>query len=174
MRIITATHRDLNQRVAQGAFREDFLYRIRVARLKLAPLRERLADLPLLVAWFLGQFRTSFARPQLDISTEAMNCLLKHTWPGNVRELRSAIESAVIKCRGSVIQPGDLPPEVFAGPPTAQLSVAVNGTDERQRLLHALRQTNGNRAAAARLLGISRPTLYRRLKEAGIAGDDSC
>ena len=177
VRIITATHRDLNQRVAQGAFREDFLYRIRVARLKLPPLRERLDDLPLLVAWFLGQFRTSFARPQLDISTEAMNCLLKHTWPGNVRELRSAIESAVIKCRSSVIQPGDLPPEVFAGPPAGQLSVAVNGpiggVDERQRLLQALKQTNGNRAAAARLLGISRPTLYRRLKEAGIAGDES-
>jgi transcriptional regulator with PAS, ATPase and Fis domain/ligand-binding sensor domain-containing protein len=172
VRIITATHRDLNQRVAQGAFREDFLYRIRVARLKLPPLRERLEDLPLLVSWFLGQFRVSFARPQLDISTEAMDCLLEHAWPGNVRELRSAIESAVIKCRGSVIQPSDLPPEVFGSAVAAKSVVAITGTDERQRLIQALKQTNGNRAAAARLLGISRPTLYRRLKEAGLDGDD--
>jgi transcriptional regulator with PAS, ATPase and Fis domain len=171
VRIITATHRDLNQRVAAGQFREDFLYRIRVARLKLPPLRDRLEDLPLLVAWFLGQFRTSFARPQLDISTEAMDCLLKHSWPGNVRELRSALESAVIKCRSSVIQPSDLPPEVFG---VAAKSVALSpGTDERQRLIQALKQTNGNRAAAARLLGISRPTLYRRLKEAGLDGDEA-
>jgi len=173
VRIITATHRDLNQRVAAGQFREDFLYRIRVARLKLPPLRERLDDLPLLVAWFLGQFRASFARPQLDISTEAMDCLLEHSWPGNVRELRSAIESAVIKCRGSVIQPGDLPPEVFGGLVAAKSVVAITGTDERQRLIQALKQTNGNRAAAARLLGISRPTLYRRLKEAGLDGDET-
>src|SRR5262249_51334479 len=144
VRIITATHRDLNQRVAAGQFREDFLYRIRVARLKLPTLRERLEDLPLLVAWFLGQFRASFARPQLDISTEAMDYLLEYSWPGNVRELRSAIESAVIKCRGSVIQPSDLPPEVFGELRTPQLSSAITGTDERQRLLQALKQTNGN------------------------------
>ncbi|MBL8235320.1 MAG: sigma 54-interacting transcriptional regulator, partial [Bryobacterales bacterium] len=72
VRIITATHRDLNQRVAAGQFREDFLYRIRVARLKLPPLRERREDIPLLVSWFLGQFRASFARQQLDISIESM------------------------------------------------------------------------------------------------------
>lgn len=173
VRIITATHRDLNQRVAAGQFREDFLYRIRVARLKLPPLRERREDIPLLVSWFLGQFRASFARQQLDISIESMTYLLQHSWPGNVRELRAAIESAVLKCRGTVIQPGDLPPEVFSGAVSEPISASGRGTDERERLLHALKQTNGNRAAAARLLGISRPTLYRRLKEAGIASEDT-
>jgi PAS domain S-box-containing protein len=168
VRIITATHRDLNQRVARGEFREDFLYRIRVARIKLPPLRQRLEDVPLLVSWLLGQFRASFGREQLEISTEAMDCLLSYLWPGNVRELRSAIEAAVIQCRGTVIQPGDLPPEIFGRLANIQPGSAITGTDDRQRLLQALKQTSGNRAAAARLLGISRPTLYRRLKELGL------
>ncbi|MCG3162325.1 MAG: Anaerobic nitric oxide reductase transcription regulator NorR [Acidobacteria bacterium] len=174
VRIITATHRDLNQRVALGEFREDFLYRIRVARIKLPPLRERLEDMPLLVAWFLGQFRASFGREQLDISAEAMDCLLGYAWPGNVRELRSAIESAVIQCRGAVIQPADLPPEIFGRLANIiQPASEITGVDERQRLLLALKQTSGNRAAAARLLGISRPTLYRRLKELGLDEDEA-
>jgi len=171
VRIITATHRDLAGRVAEGQFREDFLYRIRVARIKLPRLRERLEDLPLLVAWFLGQFRAALgAEAELEISREAMEFLLEHPWPGNVRELRSAIEHAVINCRGTVIQPGDLPPEIF-GSTSAQHSAETVAVDERQRILQALEKTNGNRMAAARLLGIGRSTLYRKLVSLGIVSE---
>src|SRR5262249_55246160 len=167
VRIIAATHRDLLQRAAEGHFRDDLLYRIRVARIHLPPLRARKEDLPLLAAWFLGQLRAATSKAQLDISSEAMELLLDHRWPGNVRELRSAIEYAVINCRGAIIQPSDLPPEILGVPP-ANPFPPLDGADEKQRLAQALKQTNGNRAAAARLLGISRPTLYNRLKQYGL------
>jgi DNA-binding NtrC family response regulator len=167
VRIIAATHRNLTERVAAGQFREDFLYRIRVARINLPPLRERLEDLPLMVAWFLSGFRVRTGRAELEISQEAMEFLLEHSWPGNIRELRSAIEHAVIHTSGPIIQPGDLPPEIF-GATVPQHSPEIPALDERQRILQALEQTGGNRMAAARLLGIGRSTLYRKLVSLGI------
>lgn len=165
VRILAATHRNLHQRVAEGSFREDLLYRIRVARIALPPLRERLEDLPLLVSWFLGQFRATADRAQLEINSETMDFLREYSWPGNVRELRSAIEYAVINCRGSVIQPTDLPPEVIGATPGLP---PLSALDEKDQLREALERTDGNRAAAARLLGISRPTLYSRLRAHGL------
>jgi DNA-binding NtrC family response regulator len=126
-----------------------------------------LEDLPLLVAWFLSGFRASTGRAELEISQEAMEFLLEYSWPGNIRELRSAIEYAVINAHGPIIHPGELPPEIF-GTTAPQHSPEIPALDERQRILQALEQTGGNRMAAARLLGIGRSTLYRKLVSLGI------
>lgn len=168
VRIIAATHRDLSRRVAEGFFREDLLYRIRVARIHLPPLRERIEDLTLLVSWFLGQFRAASGKHQLEISSETIEFLTDYKWQGNVRELRSAIEYAVINCRGTVILPADLPPEIVGAAYAEQMPPFHADSDEKQRLVYALEKAKGNRAAAARMLGISRPTLYSRLKLYGL------
>jgi len=167
-RVIAATHRDLNRAVAEGNFRQDLLYRIRIGQIRLPALRQRLEDLPLLVAWFLGQLRAASGKSSQDLSSETMRALLQYSWPGNVRELKSAIECAVIHCQGEVIQPCDLPAHVLGGVRPFQ---PANGYSqgEKQRLLEALECAGGNRAAAARNLGIGRTTLYRRMKELEIA-----
>ncbi len=168
VRVLAATHRDLRQEVAAGRFRSDLLYRIRVARIELPPLRERAEDLSLLVDAFLRELRESVDKPVTALSPGALRRLGTYRWPGNVRELRSALEFAVIRCRGTVVQPEDLPPEVCGagGAVSPRLDPPV---DERERLLTALRQTGGNRTAAAQLLGMSRATFYRRLADFDIA-----
>jgi DNA-binding NtrC family response regulator len=154
VRILVATHRNLAERVLEGTFREDLLYRIRVARVRVPPLRDRREDIPLLVRTFLqGEAAASALRPT-HVSPSAMELLQRHDWPGNVRELRSAIEHAVIHCRSDCIVPHDLPPEVLGGTPASI-----------DPILEALRRTNGNRTQAARLLGIGRATLYRKLAQ---------
>lgn len=166
VRILAATNRDLNQAVMDGTFRQDLLYRIRVGRIHLPPLRQRLEDVPLLVAWFLGQLRASTAVAVQDVSREAMDLLMEYSWPGNVRELKNAIEYAAAHCRGSVIQIKDLPKEIVGV--SGAISPAADKHDERQRILEALTRAEGNRARAARQLGIGRTTLYRRMKALGI------
>jgi len=169
VRVVAATHHNLADDVLKGTFRSDLLYRIRVARIQLPPLRERREDIPLLVATFLSQFRAATGKRIEEVSNEAMGLLLEHPWPGNVRELRSAVEFAVIRCRGAVVQAEDLPPEV-AGEP-AGLPLRAEG-DDRSRVVAALKAVAGNRTAAARLLGISRATMYRRMAELGIGAAD--
>jgi DNA-binding NtrC family response regulator len=164
VRVLAATHHKLADDVEKGTFRKDLLYRIRVARIHIAPLRERQDDVPILVHFFLGQFRSIMERPVHQLSSAAMKALLDYSWPGNVRELKSAIESAVIHCKGSVIQYDDLPPEIIH--PEQQPAVPMQpSSNERNRILIALREANGNRSEAARLLGMSRRTFYRRLLE---------
>ncbi|HEY7165691.1 MAG TPA: sigma 54-interacting transcriptional regulator [Candidatus Binatia bacterium] len=162
VRIIAATHRNLSAEAAAGRFRPDLFYRIRVARITLPPLRQRREDIPSLAASFLAQFSAANGKRVTEISQEALRLLMDYEWPGNVRELRSAIEFTLIHCAGSVIQPEDLPPEIFSAPD----SLAGDPLpDERSRFLEALQRSRGNRALAARLLGISRATLYRRLAD---------
>jgi PAS domain S-box-containing protein len=170
VRVLVATHRDLNKEVAAGAFRTDLLYRIRVARIQLPPLRERRVDIPLLAASFLSQCRAATGKAVHEISQEAMSRLMGYAWPGNVRELKSAIEFAVIRCRNSVLDVTDLPPELQAEPRSvAPVQDPIDETpDERARILSALERAKGNRARAARLLGVSRATFYRRLDALGI------
>jgi DNA-binding NtrC family response regulator len=163
-----ATHHNLVEDVEKGTFRRDLLYRIKVARLQLTPLRERPTDIPLLVHAFLGQFRSVMEKPVLQVSSEALRVLTSHSWPGNVRELKSAVESALIHCKGTVVRPEDLPPEVRSPEPQATY-VPLPRQDERSRMLGALQQTGGNRSGAARLLGMSRRTFYRRLAEYDVA-----
>lgn len=162
VRVIAATHRDLSQEVSKGHFREDLLYRIRVARLRVPPLRERREDISLLAASFLQQQSVASGKAPLEISLASLQLLLEHPWPGNVRELKSAMEYAGIHADGKTIEPKDLPPEVSI---LHSLQSADSQQDfgEKERILKALKEANGNRKTAALLLGISRATLFRRL-----------
>jgi PAS domain S-box-containing protein len=158
VRILAATHRNLNREVQNGNFRQDLLYRLRVARIALPPLRERREDIPLLVGTFLNQSRAATGKPVTEVSDAAMGRLMDHRWPGNVRELKSAVDFAVLQCKGSHIEIENLPPEIR--------EKGYGGHTER--ILAALEQTGGSRTRAARLLGISRATFYRRLEKLGI------
>ena len=170
VRVIAATHHHLPSDVESGKFRADLLYRIRVGRVLLPPLRERREDIPLLASFFLGQCRASTGRPVNNISHEAVRLLVAHHWPGNVRELQHAIEFAVIRSRGHTLQPHDFPPEILELD-LPRITRGKNAPVENQQnpILSALEKTGGNRSAAAKLLGISRVTLYRRLSRLGIA-----
>jgi PAS domain S-box-containing protein len=167
VRVLAATHRNLSVEVDRGSFRADLLYRVRVARIPIPPLRERLEDIPLLVSRFLGDFRAVTGKPVQEVSTKTLARLMEYSWPGNVRELKSAIEFAVIHCRGSVIRLEDLPPELKEPGPVVGGSLLQSldfaQLDEKERLLTALKRTGGNRTLAARMLGIGRATLYRRM-----------
>jgi DNA-binding NtrC family response regulator len=166
VRVIAATHRDLVHEAAENRFRQDLLYRVRVGRIHLPPLRDRRDDVPILARAFLADHRASTGKPVDAISDEAMTLLMDYRWPGNVRELRNALEYAVIRCRGSIIQPEDLPPELIELPSGPGPSGEY--VDETDRVVAALRRARGNRTTAAALLGISRATLYRRLRELGV------
>ncbi len=169
VRVLAATHQNLQQLVEKGQFRRDLLYRIRVARIDVPPLRQRPSDIPLLVQHFLQQLghRRSPGDPAvLRVSRAALLALCAHDWPGNVRELRSAVEFASIRCRRAVLQLEDLPPEVVEAQPNPV--VADLQGDERSRIQQALEAARGNRSRAATLLGWSRATFYRRLAELGV------
>jgi DNA-binding NtrC family response regulator len=162
VRIVAATHQNLQAAVSHGTFRSDLLYRIRVARISLPALRQRRSDIPLLVSSFLVYCRAAIGKPVQDVSHSAMRLLLQYHWPGNVRELKSAIEFAVIRCRGTVLKADDLPPELSEPAPLLK-TFSTAAVDEPQRIVAALQQAQGNRTLAARLLGMSRATFYRRL-----------
>lgn len=164
VRVLTATHHNLSQDVAKGTFRADLLYRIRVARIHLPPLKERKEDIPLLVTSFLTEGRASMGKVIHRASPAAMAALMEYHWPGNVRELKSTIECAMIHCKGDTLDATDLPPELRQEPAGLQLEPATPA-DERSRFVSALGQARGNRTKAARLLGMSRATFYRRLTE---------
>ena len=172
VRVLAATHRNLSEEAAKGSFRSDLFYRIRVARISLPSLRARREDIPLLAASFLAQFSAASGKRVTELSHDALRLLADYHWPGNVRELRSAIEFAVIRCRGAVIQPDDLPPEILQ---PADFENVIPGdplVDDKARFLQALERSRGNRALAARLLGISRATLYRRLADLKISSEE--
>jgi len=164
VRVVAATHRDLAQCVEDGTFRADLLYRIRVARIPIPPLRERREDVALLGKQFVEEFRALTGRPIEGFARETLRRLTEYAWPGNVRELRSAVEYAVIRCRGNEIEPGDLPPEI-AGAASPR---AATPDEERERYRQAMDEADGNRTRAAKLLGVSRATFYRRLEQLGM------
>ena len=166
VRIVAATHRDLRAEVEANRFREDLLYRIRIARVMLPPLRDRRDDIPLLVRRFLDDSQSSTGKAVNVVSQAAMRRLIGYEWPGNVRELRNAVEYAMIQVQGDVLHAEDLPPEIQDSD-TASISPEWPD-DEAGRIRAALAQTDGNRTEAAELLGISRATLYRRLDEYSI------
>jgi DNA-binding NtrC family response regulator len=171
VRILAATHKDLANEVNEGRFREDLLYRLRVARLYVPALRERKADIPLLVEAFLCQSYHFSSRAQPRFGAEALQCLMNYDWPGNVRELKACVDYAVIHSKGECVNPQDLPPEFCQGAASAVVEpepMAAEG-DERGRILAALKKSRGNRQQAAKLLGISRATFYRRLTELDIS-----
>ncbi len=166
VRVLTATHRDLAQEASEERFRRDLLYRIRVARVKLPALRARREDIPILARAFLADHRASTGKQVDAFSDDAMAVMMEYKWPGNVRELRNALEYAVVRARGSILQAEDLPPELLERRKDADQDEP--GLDEVDQLTAALKRARGNRTRAAELLGISRATLYRRLRELGI------
>ncbi len=169
VRLICATNRNLLEEVEAGKFRADLLYRIRVARIHMPPLRERKEDLPILVSALLTKKRASTGKEIDSISNQAMRLLLEHPWPGNVRELENAIEFAVIRARTHTLHQQDLPPELLgAATSEAQAPAAKPVARLKERILDALSQTEGNRKEAARLLGMSRATFYRKLAKLDI------
>jgi transcriptional regulator with PAS, ATPase and Fis domain len=169
VRVIAATHHDLAHDVERGDFRADLLYRIRVARIRVPPLRERREDIPLLVAWFLGQHRAASGALVDEVDRDAMRSLLEYPWPGNVRELRSAVEFGVVGCAGRVLRACDLPPEIRrVDTDGVHHGHAAEIVDQRTALMDALGRAGGNRTVAARLLGMSRATFYRRLDALGM------
>lgn len=190
VRIISATNRDLAELVEAGRFREDFFFRINVVPIHLPPLRARREDIPLLAEAFFRNLRLKSGKPIEGISKVAMDRLLRHPWPGNVRELRSAFEYAFVTCQKGLIQPEHLPdalqpeasqPETL--PPAAPGHLAAptasppapSGMNpreiERQELIEALQQSGGNQSQAARLLGVSRVTVWNRMKRHGVVAE---
>ena len=171
VRIICATHHDLQKQVARQTFRADLLYRIRVGRIHLPPLRERQEDLPLLIWAFVGQCRQAMGKLFVqDIGADAVGHLTRYPWPGNIRELKSVIEYAVLQCEGDTIQPQHFPLELLeSAQPVRPDPEPTTSVKDRERLLDALREANGNRAKAAQLLGISRATFYRWLDDLDIS-----
>jgi DNA-binding NtrC family response regulator len=168
VRIVVAANRDLATEVEAGRFRADLLYRIRVGRIHLPPLRERRVDLPLLVRHILSEQRAITGRHVEAVNDEAMQALLAYEWPGNIRELKNTLGYAVIHCAGTAIELEDLPPEVLEHATPVMPAGDLPG-DERERIVAALARAGGERKAAAALLGVSRATLYRRMAQYGIA-----
>ncbi|NMF91035.1 sigma-54 interaction domain-containing protein [Aromatoleum petrolei] len=174
VRVVAATHRDLADMVTRGEFREDLYYRLHVLPLHVPALRERREDIALLASTLLHELAERYGRPDLRLSPEAITEMESFSWPGNVRQLFNSLEYAVVNSDGSLILPRHLPPETsIAAPdrraaprPTTRYytSPATDG-DERREILRVLAESGGNRAEAARRLGMSRTTLWKRLNQ---------
>ena len=163
VRIVSATNRDLKEEVRRGRFRQDLYYRIRVVPIDLPPLKKRRSDIPLLVDHFLSMAEEE-GHMSSGISAEAMDILIDYPWPGNVRELQNVIRFALVKCRGRVIQPEDLAPELKEW----QIKRSSRGPSRKlttEAVKAALVKSGGNKAMAARILGVGRATLYRFLAD---------
>ena len=172
VRLVAATHRNLQQMVADGRFREDLLYRLSVIQTQLPPLRERRDDISLLAQHFAQVFAESLGRRIESFSPAALEALTRYRWPGNVRELRNVIERAMVLGDGPELDLDDLPPELLRAAPVAPAETPADARLvrplaelEREAILAALAATDGNKARAAALLGIDRTTLYRKLKD---------
>jgi len=196
VRVIAATNKPLEQAVAARQFREDLFYRLNVVRIHLPPLRERREDIPLLVNYFLKKIAHDQRRKPKSIAASAVKALGKHHWPGNVRELENVIRRAHVMAKGDAILPGDLPAEVTGqGTPSAPVATTAGDSAmsdaaalarqlfqiaqrdpklkvipavERELVIQALKETGNNQVQAARLLGITRATLRKRIAKFGI------
>ena len=192
VRIITATHQNLEELIRQGRFREDLYYRLKVIDLAVPPLRERVEDIPELATHFLNQYSKRFDKGVNQIDDDAMSILKAYHWQGNVRELENVMERAVVVAEGPVVTPDELPREIIdavalgrpgtddddlgiesAEPVLAGGGVRAERRDrerrERERLVRALTTARGNKAEAARALGLARSTLVSRLKKHGLS-----
>jgi DNA-binding NtrC family response regulator len=181
-RIVAATNRDLAQMVENGTFRKDLFYRVNVVNLRLPPLRDRREDIPLLTAYFLDRISRERST-KFTLSDDALRVMMRHDWPGNVRELEHAMEHACAMCSGPVLELADMPTQlqrqaleakraaVPDGPAQDIGGTAIRTLAEREReaILQAIRILHGDKLKAARLLGIGKTTLYRKLKDYGIA-----
>lgn len=166
-RIIAATNRDLDAAVRQGTFRQDLFFRLNVVQIKIPPLRERKTDIPILVNSFLEKFSEANGKIR-TISEDAIARMMAYDWPGNVRELENAIERAIALGSGPILHAGDLPTNLQYGTgerlPQNDELLPLDEL-ERRAILRALREAGGDKLAAARMLGIGKTTLYRKLKQ---------
>lgn len=176
VRIISATNKDLLQLVEKGEFRKDFFFRINVIPIFLPPLRERVEDIPQLAEKFFRKLRLKSGKEIAGISRETMELLVNHSWPGNVRELKGAFEYAFVTCHEEIIHPHHLPETIFRSkngtpapkiPPPKKQAFNLQAI-EKQELLEVLERTGGNQSKAAELLGVSRVTIWNRMKRYGI------
>ncbi|EGQ25942.1 sigma-54-dependent Fis family transcriptional regulator [Mammaliicoccus sciuri] len=158
VRIIAATHRDLSQSVTDGLFREDLLYRLKIIQLTLPPLRERTSDISELSHRFINELSNQFGKQHVQITAETVQCLIDYHWPGNIRELRNVIQQALFNLEGEMLTPAHLPLELTSN---------LKQTDKEQ-LLESLQAENGVVTHAAKRLGVSRATMYRRMKQFNI------
>ena len=173
-RIVCATHADLAARVRDGTFREDLFYRLNVLPVAIPPLRQRPEDLPGLAALLLAETLGRFALGPRRLGEAALSALVGHDWPGNVRELRNRIERAVALSEAEELTAVDLFPERALEPPPGPRDASLEGAlDEaaRQAIEDALRRAGGSRSEAARLLGVSRTTLWKRMRDLGLSGE---
>jgi two-component system response regulator AtoC len=169
LRLVAATNKDLAAQVREGRFREDLFFRLRVVVINLPSLRERAVDIPLLAQTFLKELAAENGKKVSDFTAEALAALRAYAWPGNVRELRATVEHAVVLCRGERVSVRDLPPSLRGQAPELASGGAVAGGSltvkeaEKQLIIRALKESQGNRTLAAQKLGMSRRTLHRKL-----------
>ncbi|ORJ63544.1 sigma-54 dependent transcriptional regulator [Geothermobacter hydrogeniphilus] len=168
VRIVTATNKDLLEKVSAGEFREDLYFRLNVMNLKLPPLRQRGSDLDLLVRHFIQQFNIRFGKQIRGVTDDVMALFKSYPWPGNVRQLEHALEHAFVLCQDSLITTAHLSSDLTSHGVTAPQGTAAGFRDDRQAILDALEKAGGNKTRAAQLLGMSRRTIYRKLEEYGI------
>ncbi|MBI5757892.1 MAG: sigma-54-dependent Fis family transcriptional regulator [Planctomycetales bacterium] len=196
VRVIAATNRDLQAAVADGSFRRDLYYRLSVFSINLPPLRERREDLPLLVEHYLGRYSRELGKSVHEIAPETLDILRRHPWSGNVRELQSVLKQALLRATGSVLIPDFLPASLHVDDGSAprtdteinfgdwdrfireqieagsqDVYAAATALTERRVLTRVLEHTKGNQVQAARILGISRPTLRAKLRSLGLDPD---
>jgi DNA-binding NtrC family response regulator len=172
VRVVAATHRDLETLVREGKFREDLYYRLHVVALRVPPLRERREDIPVLAEHFLKEYAAQSDRPIHGLAPKTLDALSTYQWPGNVRELENAIERAVALAPGTTVEVSDLPERLLLQRPTAAAIESHRdraSLDEmtRRYVLDVLSETGGNKTEAARVLGVPRRTLYRMLERYG-------
>ena len=174
VRIISATNKDLDALIDQDLFREDLFFRINVFPLNCPSLAERYEDIPLLVQNFIEQNAAKGSKKIVGLTPEAMEALLIYSWPGNVRELRNAIEYAFVLCSGTWIGREHLPPKITTNgkrPLANRHQSSVSWEEERAKLINTLRRVSGNQSEAARILGVSRVTIWKRIKKYDIRLD---
>lgn len=166
-RLICATNADLNQLVTEGSFREDLLYRINTIHIEVPPLRQRIKDISALANFFLSKFSTKYNKHNISISKDALKILEEYSWPGNVRELQHTIEKAVILANNLEIGPTDLYLRNIESPKLAMESITI---EEMEKVLidKAMKKFDNNISAVAQALGVTRPTLYSKLKKYGL------
>ncbi len=168
VRIISATNKSLAEMVQEGSFREDLFFRLNTVTIDLPPLRQRLDDIPLFANHFLDEFARKYEKPYLRIGPRAMEKLARYRWPGNIRELKHSIEKAVILCDGKEISAGDLFLETHALQASREPEATTLAEIEKNAILDALARCHANYSLAAKMLDISRTTLYAKMKKYGL------
>jgi transcriptional regulator with PAS, ATPase and Fis domain len=171
VRIVAATNRDLGKLVAAGKLREDFYYRIRVFDIVMPPLRDRREDIPLLVDHFIGRLSTASGKAVRGVAPLALRALMAYRWPGNVRELSNAVEHAFVTLSGDLLDFTDLPEPIRQAEAEGDI-LPDDDAGWKLRIEEALSQAGGNRSDAAKLLGVSRVTLWKWMKKLGSVNED--